>query len=106
MKLDDLINLILIDGDTKIILDKTDFIENNGEIHFKNNFMFLARDVCKYIKINLICKTESSVILCDDPVKSRYLNLSYPYDMQISDKIIRFNYSANIKKMKHISLLL
>jgi hypothetical protein len=63
------------------------------------------KEVSQYIKINLISKKESNLILCDEMVKSKYFNVRPPYDIQISDKIIRFNYSTNIKKMKHITLL-
>jgi hypothetical protein len=129
MKLDDLIQINLVDDDNIISLDKNDFNEididgtarNNkkpiyfidndietimtNEIYFSNNYMYLDKHISKYLNLHIISKNKINLILFKDDIRSEYINVQIPYDIQISNKIIRFNYSNNIKKMKHINLL-
>ena len=95
--LDNIIEFCIFTKDNIIKFNKDDFKQEDSDVVFTKNYLYLENSISKYVFIKIISKEPIRNIIIFQ--KGNFLNLEYlvyPYDIQVSEnKIIRFFWSKH-----------
>lgn len=101
--IDNIIEFSILTNDNIIKFNKDDLKQDDTDVIFTKNYLYLENSISKYVFVKIISKEPIRNIIIFP--KGNFLNLEYlvyPYDIQVSEnKIIRFFWSKhNLVYMK------